>query len=187
VAWASQLRPPKVGEVRKALRAALRRPHLPQGAPTSPALANLCAFRLDLRLHAYCGRVGARYTRYADDLAISGGPQLRRQADRLVEAVGRLAADEGFRLNPAKTRVQGRAGRQGVTGLVVNGRPNLPRAEYDALKAVLHNAARTGLEAQNRAGHRDVRAHLAGRIAWMHAVHPVRAARLRAALDAVQD
>ncbi|MGF6725986.1 hypothetical protein P3T43_005371 [Paraburkholderia sp. GAS41] len=40
--------------------------HLPQGAPTSPALANLCAFRLDLRLAGLARALGATYTRYAD-------------------------------------------------------------------------------------------------------------------------
>jgi hypothetical protein len=45
---------------------------LPQSAPTSPALANLSAFRLDPRLAALAGRFGATMTRYADDLAFSG-------------------------------------------------------------------------------------------------------------------
>ena len=48
------------------------RPHLPQGAPTSPALANLLAWRLDLRLDRLARSAGAAYTRYTDDLAFSG-------------------------------------------------------------------------------------------------------------------
>jgi RNA-directed DNA polymerase len=46
--------------------------HLPQGAPTSPALANLCALTLDRRLHGLARVLGASYTRYADDITFSG-------------------------------------------------------------------------------------------------------------------
>jgi RNA-directed DNA polymerase len=40
-------------------------PHLPQGAPTSPALANICAHRVDCRLIGLAEACHAVYTRYA--------------------------------------------------------------------------------------------------------------------------
>ncbi|WP_051701445.1 hypothetical protein [Mycetocola saprophilus] len=43
---------------RQALAAALRIPHLPQGAPTSPLLANLAMHRLDERLTGWADAVG---------------------------------------------------------------------------------------------------------------------------------
>jgi RNA-directed DNA polymerase len=155
--------------------ALLGAPHLPQGAPTSPALANLCGFRLDRRLTGLARSFELRYTRYADDLAFSG---TLRHPSTFVERVAGIAADEGFRLHPTKTRVRTAAERQAVAGLVVNAAPAVPRTEYDELRALLHNAARTGLDEQNRDGHADFRAYLAGRIAWVGHRHPARAAKL---------
>ncbi|MET7418217.1 reverse transcriptase family protein [Dactylosporangium sp. NPDC005555] len=152
-----------------------RTPHLPQGAPTSPALANLVAFRLDRRLSGLAARFGAGYCRYADDLAFSGSLS---NPGRLVAAVVAVASEEGFRVNPAKTRIRGRGAQQRLAGLVVNSRPAIPRADYDRLRAVLHSAARDGLEAANRDGHPDFAAHLAGLVAWASHGHPARAARL---------
>jgi RNA-directed DNA polymerase len=160
-------------------RAGLAAAHLPQGAPTSPALANRVAARLDRRLSGLADAIGATYTRYADDLTFSGDRELARSAGRLVDAVGRIAAAEGFRLQPTKTRVQGPAGRRTVTGIVVNERPTVSRAEVDALRALLHNAALHGPAAQNRTAHPDFRAHLTGRVAWIESIDPARAARLR--------
>jgi hypothetical protein len=63
--------------------------------------------------------------------------------------------------------------------VVVNEHPNVTRAHYDLLKATLHDAARNGVEAANRAGHPDFRAHLLGRIAWVEQLNPARGRRLR--------
>lgn len=178
---------PSAGSIddRYRLRPALAAPHLPQGAPTSPQLANLAAYRLDCRLAGLAAARGANYTRYADDLVLSGDPGVGRQAEPIVGGVRRIAADEGFRLNDSKTRVQRRGGRQTVTGIVVNARPNVARGEYERLRATLHNAARTGASAQNRSAHPHFKAHLLGRIAWVEALNPGRGRRLRADFDRI--
>jgi RNA-directed DNA polymerase len=181
----SRMPPAGTPEDRFDLRQRLRRGHLPTGAPTSPALANLASFRLDARISGLADSLGAVYTRYADDLIISGPPELRRGTDRLVRAVTRIVAEEGFAVRPAKTRVRARSQRQQVLGAVVNDRPTVPREEYDRLRAVLHNARRSSGEAQNRDGHPDFRAHLTGRVAWVTSLDPVRGARLRAELARV--
>lgn len=158
----------------------LRRPHLPQGSPTSPALANLAAHGLDRRLAGLARALDATYTRYADDLILSGGRPLRRSAGSIVGRITAIVADEGFRVNASKTRVMPSSGRQTVTGLVVNAGRNVPRPAYDQLRAVLHDAAVNGPDHANREGRPDFRAHLEGRIAWVGAGNEARAAKLAA-------
>ncbi|HEY0954865.1 MAG TPA: reverse transcriptase family protein, partial [Roseateles sp.] len=164
-------------------RQRLRDAHLPQGAPTSPALANLCAFALDARLSGLAHALGARYSRYADDLVFSGPASLPVRA--LAAWVEAIAADEGFVVNARKTRSQGVAQRQSVCGIVVNQRPNLARAEFDRLKAILHRCVVDGPTGQNRDGHADWRGHLQGRVAWATRLNPAKAEKLRRLLDRV--
>jgi RNA-directed DNA polymerase len=166
-------------------RQRLREPHLPQGAPTSPALANLCAFGLDLRLDGLAFALGGRYSRYADDLVLSGPPGLRPAMARVRARVSGIVAEEGFALNAAKTHLVS-GGQQQVCGLVVNQHPNLPRAEFDRLKALLHQCVLHGPASQNRDAVIHWRDHLQGQVAWAAQVNPNKAVRLQrlwAAID----
>ena len=167
------------------LRRRLAAPHLPQGAPTSPQLANLVAFALDRRLAAYARASGATYTRYADDLSFSGGVNLARRSAAFAAGVGRIVNESGFRLNPAKTRSRKRSQRQVVTAIVVNEKTNLSRPEVDMLRAVLHHCRTSGPTAANRDGLPDFRSHLLGRISWVTALNPAKGARLRQVFDAI--
>ncbi len=154
-------------------------PHLPQGAPTSPALANLCALHLDLRMDELAKSMDGQYTRYADDLAISGGESLRRRTVNISSLVTKIAVEEGFDINHRKTRIMHRSCRQLLTGVVVNERVNVRRQEFDRLKAVLTNCARQGPALQNRDGIRDFRAHLSGRIAHVVSLNGERGKKLQ--------
>lgn len=164
---------------RFALAQALRLPHLPQGAPTSPALGNLALRRLDSRLQGFADAAGATYTRYADDLSFSGDALFARRADIFIRGVDRIVADSAHSLNPHKTRVRTQATRQQITGIVVNKHTNTARKEFDALKAVLHNCVKYGPASQNRREHPDFRAQLLGKILWMEQLNPARGMRLR--------
>ena len=125
-------------------RALYSRPHLPQGAPTSPALANLCAYRVDCRLAGLAKSAGAQYTRYADDLAFSGGEAFERCVERFRTHVAAILREEGFSVHHRKTRIMRQGVRQHLAGLVANRRMNIMRAGFDRLKAILTNCARLG-------------------------------------------
>jgi len=171
---------------RFALNQRLRGPHLPQGAPTSPALANLAAFRLDARLAGLASRFGARMTRYADDLAFSGGNDFDQALPYFLPRVGGVALEEGFVINFRKTRIMRRSERQHVCSIVVNETPNILRRDYDTLKATLWNCVKLGPALQNRHGHADFRRHLEGRIAWVSSIHKGRGDKLRALFERIE-
>ncbi|MGQ9731216.1 MAG: reverse transcriptase family protein [Candidatus Zipacnadales bacterium] len=158
---------------------------LVQGAPTSPALANLVAWKLDRRLAGLAHKLGFTYTRYADDLTFSGDQAWLAPA--LVGLVRHIVAEEGFAINPAKTRIFRRSSKQVVTGLVVNDRVNTPRELRRKIRAILTNAKHTGLQAQNREDHPHFRRYLAGLISFIYAANPEHALRLKAQLASVPD
>jgi hypothetical protein len=158
----------------------LHRPsHLPQGAPTSPAIANLCCWRLDQRLAGLARSADATYTRYADDLAFSGDADFTRRSDRFSIHVAAIALEEGFAVNHHKTRFMRQGVRQHLAGLTTNHHPNISRRDFDQLKATLTNCIHHGPASQNRESHPDFRTHLAGRIGFVEMINPSKAARLR--------
>ncbi|NQT88942.1 RNA-directed DNA polymerase [bacterium] len=163
----------------------VRHRQLPQGAPTSPALANLACRRLDARLGGLARAFGATYTRYADDLTFSGDDAFSDALGRFVRHARTIIADEGFRVNARKVHIARKGRRQQVTGLVVNDAPSVPRRYRRELRAILHNARTTGLDAQNRHNHPDFARHLRGRIAFVRTTHPGLADQLQRTLDSL--
>ncbi len=166
-------------------RALYSRPHLPQGAPTSPALANLCAYRIDCRLAGLAQSAGAVYTRYADDLAFSGGERFDRSVERFSTHAAAILHEEGFAVHHRKTRIMRQGVCQRLAGLVANRHVNVARADIDKLKATLTNCIRHGMESQNRDAHPCFRSHLEGRVAFVESINPARGARLRALLERI--
>jgi RNA-directed DNA polymerase len=162
------------------------RPHLPQGAPTSPALANICAYRIDCRLSGLTQAAGAAYTRYADDLAFSGDESFEKCVERFSVHAAAILLEEGFVVHHRKTRIMRQAVRQYLAGLVTNQRVNVVRADFDRLKATLHNCVRNGPLSQNREAHPCFRSHLEGRVGFVETINPEKGRRLRRIFERIQ-
>ena len=164
----------------------LRFRRLPQGAPTSPAIANHCAFRMDVRLAALARQFeGVHFTRYADDLLFSGGRRFVKSVNRFQITVGSIAIEEGFDINFRKTRIMKKHQRQKAGGVVLNRKLNFDRRDFDRLKAILTNCVRDGLESQNREQHPHFREHLMGRIQWVELLNRQRGFKLREIFDRI--
>lgn len=117
--------------------------HLPQGAPTSPALTNILCRRLDSRLSQMASVEGYTYTRYADDLTFSGDDRSRIPA--ILKQTDSIVKNEGLTLHPDKTRVQRSTQQQEVTGIVVNEKLNIDRTTLKNFRATLHHIEKDGL------------------------------------------
>jgi RNA-directed DNA polymerase len=182
IAQASWLDPLRMAEARRLYAW----PHLPQGAPTSPALANICAHRIDCRLTGLAEASGAVYTRYADDIAFSGGEDFERNAERFSLHAAAILLDQGFAVHHRKTRIMRQGVRQYLAGIVANQHLNVVRRDYDLLKATLTNCIRHGQDSQNREAISDFRAHLTGRVSFVEMINAKRGRRLRELLNRIQ-
>ncbi len=158
------------------------RRHLPQGAPTSPALANICTYRADCRLTGLAKASGVEYTRYADDLAFSGDIDF----EQFSLHAAAILLEEGLAVNHRKTRLMRQGMRQHLAGLVTNQKLNVIRADFDRLKATLANCVCSGPASQNREQHPDFRAHLEGRVSFVALINPDKGQRLRALLTRIE-
>ncbi|MHC5021035.1 MAG: reverse transcriptase family protein [Planctomycetota bacterium] len=158
---------------------------LPQGAPTSPALANLLSEPMDAQLAQLAHRFGATYSRYADDCAFSGGAQLSTERSAFLRRLLAIVHHARQAPSPGKLWIRRRGAQQLVTGLVVNDQARVPRTEVRRLRAILHNCGTHGPASQNRDGHPDFPAHLLGRIAHVAAADAAQGATLRHAFDQI--
>lgn len=115
---------------------------LPQGAPTSPKLANAVNVILDARITAVLRAIvgdGGHYSRYADDITLSFDRDDHSQVWGVIGGVQTILADLGYVAHRRKRRIMRRHDRQLVTGLVVNDGVRLPRRRRRQLRAVEHH------------------------------------------------
>jgi hypothetical protein len=133
---------------------------LPQGAPTSPALSNLFLAKFDSDMAAVCEGETLAYSRYADDITISG--QNREAIVRALRRAEALLASLDLYLNQDKTRIASQSGQQRVTGVVVNVKAQPPRNLRRKVRAMFHRAA------QGRAVAMDLRLRLAGYVNYFN-------------------
>lgn len=131
------------------LKLCLRNDRLPQGAPSSPALANLIAHTLDCKLAALRLK-GLTYTRYADDIVISQATSLVQwePIDTLAQ-VEHALNHEGWMLNDSKTVFWSADERTPLTicGIRVPG----PHQKFPDLSRDLKRKVRAALHATEKA------------------------------------
>lgn len=117
------------------------RHHLALGLSTSPILADRLMSDVDARIGAACDSAGLVYTRYVDDITISGGFDLAMGKAGIAALVGRILAAHGFAAKRSKYESE-RNGRTTITGVrIKRGRLDVAKAYAAELDRQLADAA----------------------------------------------
>ncbi len=118
-------------------------PILPQGAPTSPMLANIAATNMDKRFEALALKMKFNYSRYADDLTFSiikGGelPSLK--------LITRIVNNEHFFINPDKVNYMKKGSKQYVTGLTTTNGVNVSKNKRKEIAEHIYYCRKFGVQ-----------------------------------------
>ena len=138
---------------------------LPQGVPTSNALATLAPARIDWRITKLKQEYAFNYSRWVDDLTFSGSERIlkfRRMFQRIVE-------DEGFKVRTDKTKTELAKDRQTVLNFVVNTKVNLSKEKRAAIRQEVVAAYNSG---------QPLSPSTAGKMFWLRSVNPEAGTRL---------
>jgi hypothetical protein len=106
---------------------------LPQGAPTSPYIANLYLKNFDYKVGSKLEKINIAYTRYADDITFSGNDynDMEKALSYIVKRLNYL----GLEINYKKIKKMPSWKRQYVCGLVVNEKVALTREMKKKIRA----------------------------------------------------
>lgn len=148
--------------------------HLPQGAPTSPALSNIVGYEMDRKLSALAAEYGLTYTRYVDDLTFSGDVFPKEQ---IIPQVKRIIRDEKFEPNHKKTHFMNQSSRKIITGVsVASGvKLTIPKSKKREIRKNVYFILTKGLaEHQRRIGSHDPAylKRLIGMLCYWRAIEP---------------
>ena len=113
----------------------------PQGAPTSPILSNIIFRPVDEKISNYCNNNHLTYTRYADDITVSGD----NINAIIIEDITKILRDNGYKINRKKTRIRIRGTKQEVTGLTISDGMHVPKSYRQDVWRELHFCKKYGV------------------------------------------
>jgi len=164
---------------------------VPQGAPTSGAIANIIAdYTFDRKILSDLRLLdeGWTYTRYSDDIDISHPEEQPVEVvEEIISSVGNHLRRSGFQLNEEKTKLEPYWKQQRVLGMVVNEKVNIPRWEYMRVRSLVHNCLMHGFKTQySRAEKKStlsLKSHIRGKLAFFKNIDHAKAQRLQDKFD----
>lgn len=160
-----------------------RNGELPQGAITSPHLANLVFWRDEPALHDRFAADGIVYSRFVDDVAASSKATLSpERKTEIVRLIFGLMLRHGYKPKRKKHELKTAGQQMTVTKLTVNQIPGLPKAERARIRAAVHHLERLAGQGALSAEQRREYSSVLGRVNHLARFHPGEAAGLKARL-----
>jgi RNA-directed DNA polymerase len=168
-----------VQEVAKAVcRLATLDGGLPQGAPTSTILSNLVFGPADVRLSGLCRKHGLEYSRFADDIAISGDSDLKP----LIGPITAIIRETGYIVAKEKTSLTSTDRPQIITGIQVNDGVGLPTSWKKDLRELIlecHSLGPTAVARRDQRTIEKLRQHVYGKINFLRSIDPSTGRKMR--------
>jgi RNA-directed DNA polymerase len=146
--------------------------HLPQGAPTSPMLANIFLASIFAPVCAGCAELRLVVSTWIDDITFSGNA-----ARDLIETVRATLAANGLKAAARKLKILGPSDQKLVTGVRVGrARTRAPHAVASDVRAAIHRLAIGGVHPDDE---EPYRANLRGRLGYLGSLDAKDAANIR--------
>jgi len=125
--------------------------YLPQGASTSPKLANLFARKLDKEiieaLNSNFYEFQLKFTRYSDDIVISGNLGNEDKCKEVIEKVTQIIQNNKLKVNKKKTKIFSPRTTKKITGInIVNGELKPSKKIINYVKTSLYYIKKYSLE-----------------------------------------
>ncbi len=141
------------------------RRRLPQGAATSPLLANLFIWMVDEPIRRACGKMSVEYSTYIDDLAFSG-----EHARELIQVAASTLGPHGLRLKRDKIKIMGPKAVKILTGTRLGSQQvRAPKEKLSRVRSGIQKL-RTGL-VKEQDEERYIRG-LVGQLRFIHQLCP---------------
>lgn len=155
--------------------------YLCQGFPTSPTLANIYMTDFDENLYKFLGEINDDfqivYTRYADDIIISGLKLegYRKSIKSIKEYVINLLSEKELNINSRKTKVQTKS-RKRITGLYIEGNQVKISNQYiKKIKSEIYYCRKYGVSShlryQNKADIANFKGYMYGKVGFLKMIN----------------
>lgn len=164
--------------------------HCPQGAPTSPALSNIIFRSVDEVILHYCNNNHLTYSRYADDITVSGNVV---NPTVIIKDITKILKDNGYKINQKKTRIRIKGTRQEVTGLTISDGIHVPKAYRQEIWRELYFCKKYGvvehikhLNNRNKSDRGFYKSWLLGRIQFVRQVDKITGDKMLTAFNKLE-